>query len=355
LKKYQQLILGLTIALVALYYTLRNVSLSEVVASFKEMDHIYLIPAILIVILAYVFRAYRWQALLEPSLKVEVSGLYSPMMVGFMGTFLPARAAEIIRPYLLSKKYDITFSAAFASIVMERLFDLIMLLLIFVWVFWFEAGVFSPDVKFSGFSVQEMATKFGQVCLLATVAFMVFIYLLLNHKPMLMKLVHWFTGFLPEKWANKIEYLVEEFATGCEVVKNFSSLVKITVYSAIIWVCNSVSLFPLYYAFDLQHKTISSLLILVVMVSILITIVPTPGFLGSYNAGILIALHEIMGESEVKSVGFGMVGWAMFAGVILAGGLYFIFHDHMSLKSLVNVEKEGEALLDQEEQGKKSD
>jgi hypothetical protein len=62
-----------------------------------------------------------------------------------------------------------------------------------------------------------------------------------------------------------------------------------------------------------------------------------------------------MGESEVKSVGFGMVGWALFAGVILAGGLYFIFHDHMSLKSLVEVEEEGEALFDQEEQGRKHD
>lgn len=355
MKKHQQLILGLTIALVALYYTLRNVSLSEVITSFREMDHIYLIPAILIVILGYVFRAYRWQVLLEPSMKMDVSGLYSPMMVGYMGTFLPARAAEILRPYLLSKKYDITFSAAFASIVMERLFDLIMLLLIFVWVFWFEASAFSSDFKFSGFSVQEMAMKFGQVCLLATVAFIVFIYLLLSHKPMLMKLVHWFTGFLPEKWANKIEYLIEEFAAGCEVVKNFGSLVKITVYSALIWVCNSVAFFPLYYAFDLQHKTISSLLILIVMTSILITVVPTPGFLGSYNAGILIALHEVMGESEVKSVGLGMVGWALFAGVILAGGLYFIFHDHMSLKSLVEVEEEGEALFDQEEQGRKHD
>ena len=54
-------------------------------------------------------------------------------MVGFMGNFLQARAAEILRPYLLSKKSDITFSAAVASIIMERLFDMVMLLLIFIW------------------------------------------------------------------------------------------------------------------------------------------------------------------------------------------------------------------------------
>ena len=75
------------------------------------------------------------------------------------------------------------------------------------------------------------------------------------------------------------------------------------------------------------------------MVAILISIFPTPGFLGSYNAGIVIALHEIIGESEIKSVSLGMVGWVLFSGAILAGGLYFIFHEHMSLKDLASVKR----------------
>ena len=352
MKKYQQLTFGLAIALIALYYTLRNVSLSEVTTSFKEMDHIYIIPSIMIIVLSYVFRAYRWQVLLGSSLKVDVVGLYSPMMVGFMGNFLPARAAEILRPYLLSKKYDITFSAALASIIMERLFDLIMLLLVFIWVFWFEANVFSPDIEFSGFFVQDMAIKFGQFCVLATLILVAFIYLLLNHKPILMKLVHWFTGFLSKRWVNKIEYLIEEFAVGCEVVKNFGSFIKISMYSVLVWIGNIFWIYPLYFAFDLQHKTISSLLILAVVAAILITIIPTPGFLGSFNAGIFIALHEIMGESEIKSVSLGMVGWVLFTGVILAGGLYFIFYDHMSLKTLVDAEEESKTLLDQKKREK---
>ena len=333
----------------ALYYTLRNVSFSEVISSFREMDYIYLLPTIAIIFLSYIVRAYRWQVLLEPSLKVNVGGLYSPMMVGFMGNFLPARAAEILRPYLLSKKHDISFSAAFASIIMERLFDLMMILLIFIWVFWFEASVFSADVKFSGLSVQEMAIKFGQICVLAVGAFVVFIYLLLNHKKMVMKLIHWFTDFMNEKWRNKIKWFVDEFAVGCEVVKKFGALVKISVYSVLVWVGNIFWVYPLYYAFDLQHKTIPSLLVLAVMVSILITVVPTPGFLGSYNAGIFIALHEIMGESAIKSVSLGMVGWALFAGVILVGDLYFIFLDHMSLKTLVNIKKDRDVPSGQKE------
>jgi len=345
LKQYRQLIFGLVIALIALYYTLRNVSFSEVISSFKEMNYIYILPAIVIILLGYVFRAYRWQALLEDSLKVNVGGLYAPMMVGFMGNFLPARAAEILRPYLLSQKYDITFTAAFASIVVERLFDMIILLLIFIWVFWFEADAFSSNIEFSGFSIQEMAIKFGQICVLAVIALMVFIYLLLNHKKKVMKIVGWFLGFTNEKWAEKIKHLLDEFSMGCQVVKNFGTLAKISFYSVLVWIANIFSIYPLYFAFDLQHKTISSLLILGVMVAILISIFPTPGFLGSYNAGFVIALHEIIGESEIKSVSLGMVGWILFSGAILAGGLYFIFHEHISLKDLASVKRERDTSL----------
>jgi len=106
------------------------------------------------------------------------------------------------------------------------------------------------------------------------------------------------------------------------------------------------SFFPLYFAYDLQHKTIASLMILTVVVAILITAVPTPGFLGSYNAGVLIALHEIMGEAEVKAVSFGMVGWTLSSFAILAGGVYFILHDHMSLNTLLEAERKSETVLD---------
>ena len=320
-------------------------SFSEVISSFKEMEYVYLLPAVVMIFLSYVFRAYRWKALLEPSLKVNVSELYSPMMVGFMGNFLPARAAEILRPYLLSKKSNISFSAAFASIIMERLFDLIILLLIFIWVFWFEASVFSSDIKFSGFSVEEMAIKFGQICVLAVMMLLIFIYFLLNHKKYIMKLAGWFLGFINENWANKIKHFINEFARGCEIVRNFGTLARISVHSALLWIANIFSIYPLYYAFDLQQKTVFSLLIVAVMISVLITVVPTPGFLGSYNAGIFIGLHEIMGESEAKSVSLGMVGWVLFSGVILAAGLYFVFHEHISLKKLARVKTDKDTSL----------
>ena len=80
---------------------------------------------------------------------------------------------------------------------------------------------FSSNIEFSGFSVQEMAIKFSQICVLAVITLMIFIYLLLNHKEKVMKIVGWFLGFTSEKWAEKIKHLLDEFSTGCQVVKNF--------------------------------------------------------------------------------------------------------------------------------------
>ena len=97
--------------------------------------------------------------------------------------------------------------------------------------------------------------------------------------------------------------------------------------------------YPFYYVFDLETKTLGSVLILTVMVCILITVLPTPAFLGSYNAGVLIALHEIMGEAEVTAVSFGMVVWAASFIVIFVGGFYFIFNDHISVASLMKAEE----------------
>ena len=100
--------------------------------------------------------------------------------------------------------------------------------------------------------------------------------------------------------------------------------------------------YPFYFAFDLQQITLESLLILTVMVCILIIVLPTPAFLGSYNAGVLIALHEIMGEAEVTAVSFGILVWAASFLVVFAGGFYFILNDQMSVSSLIKAEEKTE-------------
>ncbi len=163
MKKVRQSLIGLAIAFGALYYTLRNVSFEELVTSLKNAELIYILPGLALICLSYVTRAYRWQALLRPFKEIPVKEIYSPLMIGFMGSILPARAGEILRAYVVGKKHNITFSGAFSTIIVERLFDLVCLMAIFIWVFVFKAEMFDPNLTFSGVSVQTMAIGFGRV------------------------------------------------------------------------------------------------------------------------------------------------------------------------------------------------
>ena len=345
MKKVRQLLIGLIIAIGTLYYTLQNVSYKELETSLINAELIYILPGLVLIVLSYVTRAYRWQILLRPFKKIPVKEIYSPLMIGFMGNVLPARAGEFLRAYLVGKKNDITFSGAFSTIIVERLFDLVCLLALFVWVFLFNTEIFDPNLTFSGVSVQNMVVGFGRFCFILVCALLAFMFLLAWQEVKVKYWVNFFSRPLPEKWKEKILFMVGEFALGCQIIKDKNALLQIILYSVLTWALIVATNYPFYFVFDLETKTLGSVLILTVMVCILITVLPTPAFLGSYNAGVLIALHEIMGEAEVTAVSFGMVVWAASFIVIFAGGFYFIFSDHISMASLMKAE-ETESVLE---------
>ena len=346
MKKARQLLIGVAIAVGALYYTLRNVSMDELVASFKDIDLIYVLPAIGLTLLSYVTRAYRWQILLRPFKQIPVKDIYAPLMIGFMGNILPARAGEFLRAYLVGKKHGITFAGALSTIIVERLFDLIILLMLFVWVFVVKVDMFDPQLTFSGISVQAMLAGFGKLCVLLAVGLLSFMFLLAYKEKWVKSCIGWFAKPLPDEWREKLIFMTGEFALGCKIIRDPAALAKIIFFSVLTWFFLTAINYPLYFAFDLQDKSLESLLLLTVMVCVLITILPTPAFLGSFNAGVLIALHEIRGEAEVTAVSFGMVAWAVGFIVLIGGGLFFVFKDHMSMRSLIKAEEEAEAELE---------
>ncbi len=349
MKKARQLFIGLAIAVGALYYTLRNISLDELIASFKEVELVYVLPAFAIIILTFVVRAYRWQILLRPFKQIPVNDIYAPLMIGFMGNILPARAGEFLRAYLVGKKHGITFAGSLSTIIVERLFDMVCLLILFVWVFVVNVDMFDPQLTFSGVSVQAMLAGFGKICGILVVGLLCFMFFLAYKEEQVKSCIGWLVKSLPDKWKDKILFMVGEFALGCKIIRDPGALAQIIFLSLALWALFVATYYPFYFAFDLQNKSLDSVLLLTVMVCVLITILPTPGFLGSFNAGVLIALHEIMGEAEVTAVSFGMVAWAASFIVLIGGGVFFIFKDHMSVQSLIKAEEDTEVELEHTE------
>jgi uncharacterized membrane protein YbhN (UPF0104 family) len=107
-KKHIHLLIGLIIVVISLYYAFKDVSIVEVGRALGSVNYIFIVPAFLGILMSYVFRAMRWRYLIAPIKEVRTRDLFSPLMIGFMGNMLPARAGEFIRPYL-KYKFQLVF------------------------------------------------------------------------------------------------------------------------------------------------------------------------------------------------------------------------------------------------------
>ena len=331
--KHMHLLIGLVIIALSLFYAFRGVKISELGNALLEARYVYLVPAIALVIMSYVFRAMRWRYLVRPIKDVKTTSLFSPLMVGFMANMLPARAGEFIRAYLLSRKEQISFSASFATIFIERLFDLIIVLLMLVSVLLFMPEVFVSGDVAGGDQLLDKVKIFGVVSALLCMFIFIFSALLQFKKDLTMKVVGFFVKPFPEAWGRKIFGLVGSFSEGLQIIRDRRGFMATVCLSFLIWGLFIFTYYPLYFAFDIQTQLplISSLVVLCLTVAIFITVAPTPGFLGSFHLGCVAALHGIFGIQKAVALSYGIVAWLVAMGTTVFIGALFAIKENISI------------------------
>ena len=128
MKNAFRLTLGILLAVLLLWLATRGVDSAVLLSSMTHAKPLPLVLVVLLTVVMYVIRAMRWRLLLPPLQKAPILDLFGITNIGFMaGLFIP-RAGEVLRPYLASRRYGVSVSAGLASIVLERLIDLITVL-----------------------------------------------------------------------------------------------------------------------------------------------------------------------------------------------------------------------------------
>jgi uncharacterized protein (TIRG00374 family) len=334
IKETVKVVLGLIVAVGSLLYVMRNVSIGELIESFSMVNSEYFIPAVFLLTLSYLARAYRWRALLLPFKKIKVTEVYFTMMTGFLGNVLPLRAGELLRAYILKRKQDITISGALATILMEWIFDIFLLLILFAWVFQFYTEVFDFTFPVSGLSSQDIASYFARFCLVLIIGLVLFVHSFLQYKTKIILLVEWISSRLPSTWKKRIKYFLEDLSSAFYTIKEGRIFMQVIFFSSLEWFLTILSFYPMFLAYNLGPPSLSSLVILTVMIVMFTTVFPAPGFLGSFNAGVYVALHHLLGASEVLSANFGWMAWGLNFFVIFLSGVYFILKNKLSLRAI---------------------
>src|SRR5512133_2314256 len=123
--------LTLLLAVVLLYFALRNVNWAEMLLTLRQANLSLLLLALVLASVSTVLRGLRWRLLLSAEKWVSPSIVYFSMMVGYLGnSYLPARAGEVIRSLLVGEKGGISKSFSLATALTERIVDAVILVVV---------------------------------------------------------------------------------------------------------------------------------------------------------------------------------------------------------------------------------
>jgi uncharacterized protein (TIRG00374 family) len=317
----KKLLIGIIISLVFLYLAFRKVDWTELWLALKGANYWWILPNIALVILSMWMRAYRWKFMVNPIKKVKMGSLFPSVMIGFMANnVLPARLGEFIRAYSLGNKENISRSATFATIMIERVFDGFSLLLI-LWV----SLLMYPELP--GWIKQA-----GNLFLLINVATLAFLVLIEVKRELTLKLFRLIFRLLPANLSSRAEEILDKFIGGLKVFRNVPSLLWILAWSIFIWVVIGISNYFIFLAFD-QSPAVFASFILLGIVSLAVMLPSSPGFVGTFHAA-CVASFLILNLNQSVSRPFSILLHASQYFPVTLLGLYYLRKEHLSLKTL---------------------
>src|SRR5215208_6945575 len=171
MKKWQ-FWLGVLISIVFIWLALRGLRLEQFWDSVKQANYIWLIPGVAVYFVGVWVRAWRWHYLLQPIKHIPTSQMFPITTIGYMGNNIyPARAGEVLRAVILKRKEGVSVSASLATIIVERIFDGVVMLA-FVFVNLSELAKLTGSSGFVG-NIQQVAVIGTGVFLGALLVFLI--------------------------------------------------------------------------------------------------------------------------------------------------------------------------------------
>ena len=317
----------LALALLGLF--LRNVDFSGV---FREIVHAHpgwLLLSLTTMVLNLVIRAWRWQFLLEPLGKASFANSFRATAVGFAArSFLPAAASELVRPYFLSRREPMSATGAFATIVIERLLDMITVLVLlasYVFVFGRDLSDVNPAavaaVKWAGASAGAIS-----------IAALVVLFVMAGNPARLAAMFQRLEQVVPSALAGLIARIAEKFATGLGAIRRPGQVVATLAASIPLWLCIALGIWAVAKAFRLDVPFAGSFLI-IGLLTIGIAI-PTPGSVGGFHEAFRLSVTVFYGAPDSAAVGAAIVLHAMSIGSPFFLGVFFAAQEGLSLAGI---------------------
>lgn len=319
-----KLAISVALSAVFLWLAIRGANLREVAAVLSAARWSLLVPIVILTMLAYLVRAWRWRFLLSGVRPVGLGPLWASIMIGFMGNnVLPARLGELLRAHSLGRSAGVSRSACFASIVVERFFDIFVLLVVFGLILWLRG--LPPDVRAWG----------GILLALALPVLALFALFELRPEPFLRLAGR----FLPARFRARALAAALNFRDGLGTFRRPGPIAAAVGLSFLMWGLLVLVVVLTLAALNLPLGVDAAVVVLVVMA--IGTMVPAaPGYIGTLQYAGTIALLQY-GVPRSEALSFTILYHAGQWFPVTAVGLAYFLKENLSLSRLGDLRDSG--------------
>lgn len=309
--------LGVAISIVFTWLALRGLRLEEFWDSVSQANYIWLLPGVAVYFIGVWVRAWRWHYLLGPIKKIPTRTMFPITTIGYMGNNIyPARAGEVLRAVILKRKESVSVSASLATIIVERIFDGVVMLA-FVFVNLPELAELTVDSGFVG-NIQQVAVIGTGVFLGALV-----IFLLAAMFPQVTARVGlWgIEHFMPKRFHTRIIGIMNKFLTGLASLRSPFNVLMVFFTSVVIWLLETGKYWFVMHAFPFE-VSFFALMLMNGIVNLATTIPSAPGYIGTFDAP-GIAVLTAYGVDQAIAAGYTLVlHVALWLPITLLGAYY---------------------------------
>lgn len=309
--------MGIVISILFLLYALKGQRLPEVWQGLRGANYWWFIPGVVVYFGAVWLRTYRWHYLLRPIKHLPVRSLFPVVTIGYMGNnIFPFRAGEVIRAYVLKRKEGVSASASLATILVERIFDGITML-----VFVFAVLPLVPTNEFLGQLLAFMSFLFFG----ALFAFL----LIASSSRRTERVYQWLvTHLVPHRLRDQVAGLLERFVEGLQVLRSGRDMLFVMGISVLLWLVEAWKYWFVMqgFAFDQPFYV---LVFTCAIVNLATAIPSTPGYLGTFEVSGIESL-VLFGVARHSATSFMLALHAALWFPITALGAYFAWRESIS-------------------------
>jgi len=320
MKRGVRIAVGLVISAVALYFAFPPRSeWGHVRDAFARVQYVYVVPLMVLSAYTIVIRCQRWRLLLRPLGEVTFMPLFSATCIGFFcNMVLPLRIGEVVRPVLLARRTQLPASSVLGSVLLERILDMVTIL-----------GFLGTVIVIV--PVSETIRRSGIAFLVFAIAVVSLVLALQRRHPVALRLVSGAFALLPANVRTRADEAMHGFIDGLQGLSG--AMLRIAFFSVFLWL-TIASVFALtLIACGLPVPLVSGGLTLVTVVAGAVSAPSSPGFIGTFQAGCIIAL-ALFGIDRADAVPFSFVAWFVqwFAQIVL--GVVFLLRENISFRDI---------------------